>query len=66
MKYITFHSELHFLLTFLYLYMCMYTLCVCLPPGPRVCIGRVTRLSEVVQNVLGMFCVRLECGLFKG
>ena len=44
----------------------MYTLCVCLPPGHIVQIGRAAGLSEVVQGVLGTLCVRSDCGLCPG
>ena len=45
---------------------CMYTLCVCFPPGDRARIGCAAGLSEVVQSVLGTFYVHSECGLFQG
>ena len=48
----------------------MYVHFVCLSPPPtprhRVRIGRATGLSEVVHGVLGMFCVRSDCGLCQG
>ena len=61
-KYVKIYLELYFI-HISCLYICMYTLCVYLSPVHMTLIGRAARLSEVVQSVLGTFCVRSYCGL---
>ena len=44
-------------------YVCTF---VCLLPGHMVWIGPATRCSEDYQSVVGMSCVRSDCGHSQG